>query len=141
MIFSNKIWYVFIVLQYFFFFKQKTAYEMRISDWSSEVCSSDLAIPRTASRLASASRRWMTVGRCGSRAVPAKSSTVDRRRADGCQGLRAAPQEALRGCRQAGTARGVQVRERHAGAPAGEDRKSVVRGKGEHARVELGAGR
>src|SRR3546814_10273234 len=28
----------------FFFFKQKTAYEMRISDWSSDVCSSDLII-------------------------------------------------------------------------------------------------
>src|SRR3546814_12224450 len=28
----------------FFFFKQKTAYEMRISDWSSDVCSSDLEI-------------------------------------------------------------------------------------------------
>src|SRR3546814_14839375 len=28
----------------FFFFKQKTAYEMRISDWSSDVCSSDLQI-------------------------------------------------------------------------------------------------
>src|SRR3546814_4329670 len=27
-----------------FFFKQKTAYEMRISDWSSDVCSSDLSI-------------------------------------------------------------------------------------------------
>src|SRR3546814_1593528 len=32
-----------LFLQYlFFFFKQKTAYEMRISDWSSDVCSSDL---------------------------------------------------------------------------------------------------
>src|SRR3546814_9280503 len=30
------VWY------FFFFFKQKTAYEMRISDWSSDVCSSDL---------------------------------------------------------------------------------------------------
>src|SRR3546814_6583259 len=30
----------------FFFFKQKTAYEMRISDWSSDVCSSDLALLR-----------------------------------------------------------------------------------------------
>src|SRR3546814_9021595 len=30
------------VLFWFFFFKQKTAYEMRISDWSSDVCSSDL---------------------------------------------------------------------------------------------------
>src|SRR3546814_3203717 len=29
----------------FFFFKQKTAYEMRISDWSSDVCSSDLSPP------------------------------------------------------------------------------------------------
>src|SRR3546814_166720 len=28
--------------RFFFFFKQKTAYEMRISDWSSDVCSSDL---------------------------------------------------------------------------------------------------
>src|SRR3546814_2542856 len=28
----------------FFFFKRKTAYEMRISDWSSDVCSSDLGI-------------------------------------------------------------------------------------------------
>src|SRR3546814_2931041 len=31
----------------FFFFKQKTAYEMRISDWSSDVCSSDLFDPLT----------------------------------------------------------------------------------------------
>src|SRR3546814_7656538 len=30
------------VIAVFFFFKQKTAYEMRISDWSSDVCSSDL---------------------------------------------------------------------------------------------------
>src|SRR3546814_3829239 len=30
----------------FFFFKQKTAYEMRISDWSSDVCSSDLRVRR-----------------------------------------------------------------------------------------------
>src|SRR3546814_8932493 len=29
---------------FFFFFKQKTAYEMRISDWSSDVCSSDLQV-------------------------------------------------------------------------------------------------
>src|SRR3546814_10121335 len=31
-----------VVIDAFFFFKQKTAYEMRISDWSSDVCSSDL---------------------------------------------------------------------------------------------------
>src|SRR3546814_2430276 len=33
---------MFIFIMIFFFFKQKTAYEMRISDWSSDVCSSDL---------------------------------------------------------------------------------------------------
>src|SRR3546814_17557523 len=33
---------------FFFFFKQKTAYEMRISDWSSDVCSSDLAASKPA---------------------------------------------------------------------------------------------
>src|SRR3546814_7918836 len=31
-----------MVVVFVFFFKQKTAYEMRISDWSSDVCSSDL---------------------------------------------------------------------------------------------------
>src|SRR3546814_5224216 len=34
-------------LLFIFFFKQKTAYEMRISDWSSDVCSSDLQIDRS----------------------------------------------------------------------------------------------
>src|SRR3546814_3885521 len=32
-----------ITMSFIFFFKQKTAYEMRISDWSSDVCSSDLS--------------------------------------------------------------------------------------------------
>src|SRR3546814_19491888 len=32
-----------VVYMCFFFFRQKTTYEMRISDWSSDVCSSDLA--------------------------------------------------------------------------------------------------
>src|SRR3546814_9062141 len=43
----------FLVFLYvcFFFFKQKTAYEMRISDWSSDVCSSDLS-PSSASTVA-----------------------------------------------------------------------------------------
>src|SRR3546814_5195111 len=36
---SSFLWFV-------FFFKQKTAYEMRISDWSSDVCSSDLGAAR-----------------------------------------------------------------------------------------------
>src|SRR3546814_10303861 len=36
---------LFVVLSCFFFCKQKTEYEMRISDWSSDVCSSDLPEP------------------------------------------------------------------------------------------------
>src|SRR3546814_2160229 len=39
MFYNHCIIYLLFV---FFFFKQKTAYEMRISDWSSDVCSSDL---------------------------------------------------------------------------------------------------
>src|SRR3546814_3041935 len=38
-----------VVCLFFFFFKQKTAYEMRISDWSSDVCSSDLCSKGSAS--------------------------------------------------------------------------------------------
>src|SRR3546814_5633947 len=34
---------MFCIIMHFFFFKQKTAYEMRISDWSSDVCASDLS--------------------------------------------------------------------------------------------------
>src|SRR3546814_13860188 len=48
----------------FFFFKQKTAYEMRISDWSSDVCSSDLgplrARRRTSRRIPSGSNASRT---------------------------------------------------------------------------------
>src|SRR3546814_6984560 len=40
-----------LVYHVFFFFKQKTAYEMRISDWSSDVCSSDLSDRRKAAGL------------------------------------------------------------------------------------------
>src|SRR3546814_4982461 len=42
---------------YFFFFKQKTAYEMRISDWSSDACSSDLRMPPKAALPNNAFRR------------------------------------------------------------------------------------
>src|SRR3546814_2412111 len=59
-----------LFVDFFFFFKQKTAYEMRISDWSSDVCSSDLTrkpraliraigicnVPRAAIIVVSASR-------------------------------------------------------------------------------------
>src|SRR3546814_8851831 len=40
------VWWsvLYVLMCLFFFFKQKTAYEMRISDWSSDVCSSDLLL-------------------------------------------------------------------------------------------------
>src|SRR3546814_9239346 len=41
----------------FFFFKQKTAYELRISDWSSDVCSSDL-IWRATTETQAATAAW-----------------------------------------------------------------------------------
>src|SRR3546814_8535070 len=42
--------YILLLSIVFFFFKRKTAYEMRISDWSSDVCSSDLHGYGTAGR-------------------------------------------------------------------------------------------
>src|SRR3546814_4569148 len=50
-----------------FFFKQKTAYEMRISDWSSDVCSSDLGAERRALFDAGdiANQVWEPCGRGG----------------------------------------------------------------------------
>src|SRR3546814_2899661 len=45
---NSLVWFysIFCVLCFVFFFKQKTAYEMRISDWSSDVCSSDLDLAK-----------------------------------------------------------------------------------------------
>src|SRR3546814_10782186 len=57
----------------FFFFKQKTAYDMRISDWSSDVCSSDLD-----SGQAPGARMHDRAGRC---AVPAGGLVAPCRRA------------------------------------------------------------
>src|SRR3546814_5432890 len=51
------MWILFVA---FFFFKQKTAYEMRISDWSSDVCSSDL-LPLALLQFALASASWLSI--------------------------------------------------------------------------------
>src|SRR3546814_7768126 len=54
------IWYVGkvgVMFLFFFVFKQKTAYEMRISDWSSDVCSSDLGVREIRIREASGAFR------------------------------------------------------------------------------------
>src|SRR3546814_7110027 len=44
-----------------FFFKQKTAYDVRISDWSSDVCSSDLRVDRLRPPANASNRRWPAV--------------------------------------------------------------------------------
>src|SRR3546814_6782614 len=49
----------------FCFFKQKTAYEMRISDWSSDVCSSDLGRQRRRQRDAARPHRAVAFGQRG----------------------------------------------------------------------------
>src|SRR3546814_16062608 len=54
----------------FCFFKQKTAYEMRISDWSSDVCSSDL--------IGSAEKYWKMSSTSAPYSVASASSTSDR---------------------------------------------------------------
>src|SRR3546814_10131482 len=60
----------------FFFFKQKTAYEMRISDWSSDVCSSDLG--RRLSRWHSADRALgLVVSRYGDDRAPRAAAQHD----------------------------------------------------------------
>src|SRR3546814_9417259 len=50
--------FIYHIVVCFFFFKQKTAYEMRISDWSSDVCSSDLG--RRGIRMSQALKLWLT---------------------------------------------------------------------------------
>src|SRR3546814_8899614 len=62
----------FSAVSLFFFFKQKTAYEVRISDWSSDVCSSDLSFSGAAS-LSSRSR-------CSPGCRPFRSLSTRRRR-------------------------------------------------------------
>src|SRR3546814_2102021 len=61
-------WSLFVL---FFFFKQKTAYDMRISDWSSDVCSSDLARSATDER-AQAGDQLLALERLGEVIVGAR---------------------------------------------------------------------
>src|SRR3546814_2600661 len=68
-----------LVISLFFFFKQKTAYEMRISDWSSDVCSSDLIVV-----LAEIFMNLATVG-----AVPGVVGPDNVEAAGPCAGVRA----------------------------------------------------
>src|SRR3546814_17277543 len=111
-------------MYYCFFFKQKTAYEMRISDWSSDVCSSDLimdALAAVRSRDRASLRErgrphavHALLGACGGLAMAHPAPAPDRQRA-----------------RLFERAHGRRRR----------DRKSVGSGKGVSVRVDLGGGR
>src|SRR3546814_13684438 len=105
----------YIVILLFFFFKQKTAYEMRISDWSSDVCSSDLRRARQATESASNS---MTTSSATA------SAPMMRLPANGGRFARVTSW-----CRQT-TALSCSI-----------DRKSVVEGKSVSVRVDLGGRR
>src|SRR3546814_14000483 len=104
------------------FFKQKTAYEMRISDWSADVCSSDLVCQPGAPNVATPR-------------LPPHPAQTFRRGPDGGRGLRHRPQ----GDRPPGARdhRGAAGR----GRDRRGDRKSVVEGTSASVRVDLGGRR
>src|SRR3546814_16273286 len=97
----------------FFCFKQKTAYEMRISDWSSDVCSSDLGA--------------RFPGRCARRGA-----------AGGAGGGADRPRRARFA---AARSRALSLWPRYRRNDDSGDRKSVVSGKSVYVRVDLGGGR
>src|SRR3546814_1921389 len=67
-------------LMFVFFFKQKTAYELRISDWSSDVCSSDLRATLPLGKLGRRARTSTTPLPC--RGVPDLDAAEEARRSD-----------------------------------------------------------
>src|SRR3546814_1578890 len=81
---------------FFFFFKQKTAYEMRISDWSSDVCSSDLPRIRLQRHDDGYPLRSGAGNRC--RAAPDRPPT-GRRHSDGRSEERSVGKECVSTCR------------------------------------------
>src|SRR3546814_16860893 len=123
-----------------YFFKQVTADEMRISDWSSDVCSSDLTFfsvtPRPPTRFAEP-------GRTCSEVIPPASAA---RKPSSCGHTECSAQTlAVTGavaslpslCARAGAGLTAQVRV-DVDQPRREDRKSVVRGTGASVRLDLG---
>src|SRR3546814_5857599 len=119
--------YFLIVFVRFCFFKQKTAYEMRISDWSSDVCSSDLRPAPCAG--ARRCRRRCSRRRCSAAATRAFRTRRRRRHrcARGCRGrARAAgPPSSPNGPRRSPACRTRRARP----SPAARERASCRQGR------------
>src|SRR3546814_14636803 len=115
-----------VLLCVFFFFKQKTAYEMRISDWSSDVCSSDLVEAGIAAHLAVGGH--------------VDHHHAQRPVAAGLQGEHAAVLDEAGEAAAERQQPGEQARHtrRIVVAASGVDRECVVEGKCVYVRVELG---
>src|SRR3546814_10878107 len=92
----------------FFFFKQKTAYEMRISDWSSDVCSSDLN-RRTFLTLAGFGTLGAALGACSRAAEAAASFPVTKTDAEWKQQLGSQAYAVLRSEERRGGKEGVST--------------------------------
>src|SRR3546814_17317096 len=111
---------------FFFFFKQKTAYEMRISDWSSDVCSSDLrhhrrhSVPVPEGRPRSADQHAVSASRVDRRGHPRPVRRLSER-------------QARAGSRRLQDPVDLERPE--------TDRKSVGQGKSVSVRVDLGGRR
>src|SRR3546814_19117633 len=113
---------------YFVFFKQKTAYEMRISDWSSDVCSSDLA------------RHDRRLAQHHFAAAPVLAVDLDHRTLEHLAYARGQRGRLGQVEHRVLVAAGALRRGLHRRRQAG-DRKSVVWGKSVSVRVDLGGGR
>src|SRR3546814_16079658 len=118
----------------FFFFKQKTAYEMRISDWSSDVCSSDLALGIEESDLVELALRPTDPRYAGSLLCRRQSGSAGRSRGrSGVRHFGLCAGDLLPGIDHGQVAQRDRLRL--------FDRKSVVSGKSVAVRVVLGGRR
>src|SRR3546814_14342440 len=101
----------------FFFFKQKTAYEMRISDWSSDVCSSDLIVSTVRHTRAASEDELLAQSLPRARALLAdRVTTLEVKSGYGLDFDNES--KILRVARQAGDVLGIQVRATFLGAHA-----------------------